>query len=324
MIDLLTAANLLMQNDSFHILTHQYPDGDTLGSAFALCHALQGLGKKASVIVCGDLPEKYSYMTKGLKTELFEPEFIVAVDIADEALLGENREKYAGKSNLCIDHHASNKEYAENIYVNSHAAATAEIIFSLLKLMNVKTSKIIADCIYTGVATDTGCFKYGNVTPETHRIAAELLELGCNHAHINKLMFETKSRQRLEMEKEVLNTLRYYCGGRVAVIFITKELIEKSKAKDDDLDGLASIPRQIEGVKVGITLREKDNGEMKFSVRTTQDIDASKICEHFGGGGHKAAAGCSVADTVENAAKLIVAQAEKALEQYDKEKEQKI
>lgn len=322
MIDLSTVANLLKENDNFYILTHQYPDGDTLGSGFGLCHALQSIGKKAKVIICGELPVKYSYMAKSINTDNFAPKCIVAVDIADECLLGENKDTYAGKTFLCIDHHGSNKEYAQNIYVDSTAAATAEIIFQLLPLLNVKITTEIADCIYTGICTDTGCFKYSNVTPRTLRMAADLVEAGCSYAKINRVMFDTKSKQRLQIEKAVLNTLKYYSKDRIAIIAITKDLIAQTGAKDDEMDGLASIPRQIEGVKVGITLREKNGGEYKLSVRTTSEINASKLCEAFGGGGHAAAAGCTINGTVESVTATIVKAAQQALNEYDSEKSQ--
>ena len=125
MITLNKAALLLKQMDAVIILTHQYPDGDTLGSGFALCRLLRAMGKKANVLVCGDLPLKFAYMARGLSCQPFEGGHVVSVDVADEALLGENRGQFSGRVELCIDHHASNKAFAKYIYVDSTAAATA-------------------------------------------------------------------------------------------------------------------------------------------------------------------------------------------------------
>lgn len=152
----------------------------------------------------------------------------------------------------------------------------------------------IADAVFTGICTDTGCFKYSSVSPATHRAAAELMEHGAQSAFICHLMFDSKSRSKILLEKMVLESLEFHCGGQLAIINITRKMMEESGARESDTDGIASIPRRIQGVKIGITMREKPGGEFRFSVRTSDDIDASVICGNFGGGGHRAAAGCSI------------------------------
>lgn len=313
MITVEQAANTLLSQDRIVILTHHYPDGDTLGSGFALCRALLSLGKQARVEVVGPVPDKFQYLCEGLEQPSFAPGFICSVDIADENLLGENKEAYAGKIELCIDHHGSNTLYAKESHVDSTAAATAEIIFQVVRQMGAEITPEIADCIFTGITTDTGCFRYTNVTSKSFRIAAEMLDCGAHAAQINRVMFETKSRRRLEIERMVLDSMEFYAQDRCALICITRKMIEESGADNEELEGLASLPRQVEGVCIGITLRERRDGAYKISVRTTDGYNASGLCALFGGGGHAAAGGCTIEGPLENAKKKIVSAAVAAL-----------
>lgn len=301
------AAAVLRGAEQVMILCHQFPDGDTLGSGSALCRGLRQLGKRAAVRCSDTIGPKYQFLFQNLPDDDFAPDLVVAVDVADKSLLGEPLlAQYDGKIDLCIDHHGSNLNYAKQSYVDPKAAATCEIIYALLKLLGIAVDKPIAEALYTGISTDTGCFKYTNTTPATHRIAADLLETGINSADIDRAMFDTKSRARLDMERRVLDSIRYDCGGKVAVICITKQMIAESGAVEDDLDGLATIPREIEGVRIGITLREKDDGAYKVSLRARPPADAAKICEEFGGGGHRGAAGCTLNLPLEEAKKQIL------------------
>ena len=307
MTSLTDIATKLKEKDCFCILTHQYPDGDTLGSACALCKALQKTGKMAKVLNNNEIPKKYNFLFSGIINQDFMPEYIISVDVANTTLLGNNLSEYKDKINLKIDHHIETTPFAQTSYIDPTAASTAEIIYSLINAMYVSIDKDIANALYTGISTDTGCFKYANVTPETHKIAARMIELGADHYLINKIMFDTKSKHRIELEKLVYNSIEYYFESKCAVISITNKMLLESSVKDEgDLEGFASIPRKIEGVLVGVTLREKEDGVFKISVRTDEKLDASKICMHLGGGGHKAAAGCTVKGGIEKAKNQIL------------------
>lgn len=313
MMKLSDVSAILLKMDNIEILTHHYPDGDTLGSAYALCLGLQSLGKSARVILAGKPADKFNYLLNGVKQQDFKADNIVSVDVAANSMLGENEDKYTGRINLCIDHHISNSVTADERYVDGEAAAAAEIIFALLKEMKVNFTKEIADCLYTGISTDTGCFMYTNTTPETHKIAAELMEIGCDFEQINKAMFETKSRAKLRLERMVYDTLEFFCNGKCAVIYTTLEMQSKLGLGDDETEGLASIPRQIEGVLIGITMREKQGGTFKISVRTNGETDACEFCKRFGGGGHRAASGCAVDGSLDEVRSRLVAAAEEVL-----------
>ncbi len=290
-----TAAELLKNADNILLLAHQYPDGDTIGSNFALCLGLQTLGKTVRVH-CGDpIPHKYDYLYEGVPQPNFEPDFICAVDVADVNLLGEaTAEIYGDKIDLCIDHHATNTGFAAHTCVDSTCGAAAMVVYRILGLLGVNLTPAIAQCIYTGIATDTGCFKYANASALAHRIAAECIDLGIPYEMINRVNFDTKSRARIELERLALDGMRFYHDGRVAVMTITNEMVKSSRAGENDLEGLPPIPRQIEGVWVGVTLRQKPDGNYKISVRTGTHADAAAICAVLGGGGHDRAAGCTV------------------------------
>jgi phosphoesterase RecJ-like protein len=301
-------ASILKEKDNFEILTHNYPDGDCLGCGYGLCLGLQQLGKNARVVTT-NLPKNFEFLTKGVKTQDFEAQYIISTDVADEQLLGCNQEKYQGKIDMCIDHHKSNCVDAPVKFVDSTAAAACEIIYRLLPELGVEITKEIANCLYTGISTDTGCFRFTNTTATTMRIAGDLLELGCDSDYINKVMFETKSKKRVEIERQIYDTMIFCADDKCAMIYTTLEMAES--AGDDDLEGLASIPRQIEGVKIGITIREKPDGIYKVSVRTTGDVDACNFCKQFGGGGHVAASGCTLEGTLDS----VIERLKRAVEQ---------
>lgn len=310
------AAELLLSYDNVAVLMHKSPDGDTIGCAYALCMALRKLGKKAQPF-CSDVVshKMYSYILDDFEDQEFEPEHIVSVDIADTQLLGSKSEIFKDRIELCIDHHGSNTGFADAGVVIPSAAACAEIVKCVIEDMGVEIDSRIADAIFTGLTTDTGCFKYVSVTPATMRIAADMIEKGANSGMINRIMFDTKSRERIEAERLALDSMKFYFDNRIAVVFITKKLLEISGVEESETDGIASIPRQIEGVLAGITIREKDNGICRVSLRTVEGVDASKICSVFGGGGHKAAAGCSIEGTVEQAESKVVKAAQSVIEE---------
>ncbi|WMJ23012.1 bifunctional oligoribonuclease/PAP phosphatase NrnA [Paludicola sp. MB14-C6] len=296
----------LLQSDNVLIITHKSPDGDTLGSAFALYNALKSLQKKARV-ECSDIfPQRFQYLMEGYEHQEFKPDYIVAVDVAAIQLFGSNLEHYAQDVDLCIDHHPSNELYAKDTYLVAKASATCEMMYDIICDMNIAITKQIADCLYTGLATDTGCFRFSNTTEKTHRTAADLFGFGANYEWINRILFETKSKSRVRMEQLALSSIEYYYSDYVALIAITQKMIEEANADESELDGVASIPRTIEGVEIGITMREKAEGGYKISIRTASKVDASQLCALFNGGGHKRAAGCFIDSDLKTTKRLLL------------------
>ncbi len=294
-IDLRETANILQSFDRILLLCHAHPDGDTLGSATALAHALSAKGKKIRVECSDPIPKDFGFMFEGLANDEFEPELIAAIDVADIKLLGKDSEgKYQGKIGLCIDHHGSNIMYADKVCLEPDSASTAEMIFLLLKELDAEVSPQIASCLFTGVTTDTGCMRFSNTTPRTFEIAAELAKYGADTYNIIQVFFETKTRTYAALERLALEGMRFYFSDRCAVICITQDMYKKSGSDESETDRLANLPRQIEGVLVGVSMRELKDGSFKASVRTHGDIDASAICKRLGGGGHMGAAGCTL------------------------------
>lgn len=308
-----TAARLLAQ-DNVLIISHKNPDGDTLGSAGALYWALRSLGKTAAVFCSDFIHERYRYMELEDFYDQFEPSYIVAVDIAGPQLFGERAARFVNNVNLCIDHHGSNSSYAEAMLLDDSAAATCEIMYDLLLEMKISIDVRIANCLYTGVSTDTGCFRFANTTARTHRVAAELIDLGTELVQLNDLLFETKSKKRIAIEQLALSTLEYHFKGCCALVCLTRDQIGKVGADEADLEGITSLPRAIEGVSVGITMRQQPSGSYKISVRTTVGLDATSVVRGLGGGGHKQAAGCEILGGLDYAKAAILEEAGKVID----------
>ena len=236
------AADFLLAHDNFEILTHANPDGDTLGSGFALCLALQHLGKNARVITT-NIPKDFVFLTEGVLAQDFDAQTIVSVDVADEKLLGDNRDVYSGRIMLCIDHHCINKVSAPLKCVDPEAAANCEILFDIFEKMGVPVEGKIATCLYTGIATDTGCFKYGNTTSRAMRIAADLLDSGVPAPAINKVMFDTKTKIKLRLEQAVYRGMEFYADDRCAIITITCDMLRALRRRRSHRGGRLPHPR---------------------------------------------------------------------------------
>lgn len=313
LLDIQTVISRLLRHDRILLLCHKNPDGDTLGSAGALFHALKNLGKTVAVLCSDAIPEKYRYLQLGLFDGSFEPEYIVAVDVAGIQLFGDGVQPYSERVDLCIDHHPSNGGYADAMLLQGDAAATAEIMYDVLCAMNAEITPMIAECLYTGLSTDTGCFKFANTTARTHLVAARLIEAGADLVRLNGVLFESKTRSQLAIERLALENLTYYYDNRCAVVCLTREQIAQTGADATDIEGVTGIARAIEGVKVGITMRQQPSSSYKVSVRTVPGVDASAICSRLGGGGHKQAAGCEIMGSLENARAAILSEVERVL-----------
>lgn len=308
------AAQALLAADDILILTHRRPDGDTTGCAGALCRGLRQLGKTAYILENPEITARYApLITPCYPPVGFSPKYIVTTDIAEYKLFSDNAVQFEGRVDLVIDHHRSNPLFGKQNLVRTDAGGCAEVIYDLLTALGVRFTTDIAECIYVGVSTDTGCFKYSNTTAHTHAVAAACLSAGIDGGEINRALFETKSRPRFEMERIVFDTMEFYEGGAVALAMLWRSDIDKTGADMDDLDSIASLTRQIEGVQIGLTLTENADGTVKASARTTKEMDASAICKKVGGGGHIRAAGASFDCGMDEAKRLLLTAAS---EQY--------
>ena len=235
-LDIAAALSRLLKAENVLLICHKNPDGDTIGSAAALYWALKGLGKTVAVLCADPIPSRYDYMDIGLYTGQFTPGYTVAVDVAGIQLFGDSIAEYTRRIDMCIDHNPSNSGYADCMLLDGDAAATAEIIYELLTAIGTEITPTIADCLYTGLSTDTGCFKFANTTARTHEIAAKLITAGASLVKLNNILFESKSRSRLAIERLALESLEYSFGGRCATVYLTKEQIAETGADGTDLE----------------------------------------------------------------------------------------
>lgn len=287
-------------HDNYLILTHKSPDGDTLGAGFGLCNYLRDMGKKANVLNNENFPVRYNFLYDGYYVQDFQPECVVAVDIADTQLLGSHLAHFADEGiDLCIDHHISNKYYAKHSYVDGAASAACLILYEFFKFAGRPISDQVARCLYTGIATDTGCFKYENTIPAAHIAAAELMQYNIDFSVINRKMFDVKSRGRMRAEIMATQQMEYFFEDKCAMIVLTTEMMNSCGVEAAEFEGMASIPLETEGVMIGITVKQRHEDVFKLSVRTTEELDASAFCKNFGGGGHIRAAGCEIHGTLE-------------------------
>lgn len=296
----------LQAHDNYLILTHKRPDGDAVGCSVALAEILRGMGKTAWLPAVSDATELFAeYLEGQMAPAEFVPETVVSVDLASLGLLPDHAQAWRDRIDLAIDHHPSNEGFAKQTWLEGDKAACGEILYQISEQTGVM-NLAIANALYVAVSTDCGCFVYSNVTPNTHRVAAALMERGAEYKRLNKKHFRTKTMGRMQLERLILERLHLYHEDTVAVAVISLEMMAQAGATPDDLEDIAAFVGQIAGVRHSATVRELVPGECKISLRTAAELNASHVCARLGGGGHRAAAGCIVAGTVEEAVAAIV------------------
>ena len=306
LLSITETAELLLRNNNYIMLTHRRPDGDTIGSAAALCCGLRALGKKAAVLENPQFTAKFrSYLDELTVSSVPANAFLVSVDVAADTMLAYSAIDYVNQIQLKLDHHARSGDFAPLGCVDPSAAACAEIILALLQEMKAPVGKRTAEALYVGLSTDTGCFRFSNVTAATLRAAAMCIDCGADTFAINQVMFLTKRLPRLQLEAHLTQTTEFFDGGRVAVSAIPDALRDELGLTEDDIDDISGFGREIAGVEIAVMLRQE--GERgKISVRTSPNYNASEICARLGGGGHRAAAGASVDGGIEAARAAIL------------------
>ncbi len=292
-------ASLLQSLDQVLILTHKRPDGDTIGCAAALCLGLRQLGKTAWVLPNEDAHGLFDPYFQGVLAPAdFQPQVAVSVDVASQGMLPESAAPWKDNILLCIDHHGSNEGYAQHTLVDPAAAACGEMITKVLTQLGVTITAPIALLLYMAIATDTGCFVYSNTTPETHRIAANLMETGFDAQWVNKRHFRVKSLKRMQIESRLVRDMDLEQDGSLVFAYVTLDMIRELQATEEDLEDISSFIGLLEGVDNAVTVRQLKPEECKISLRTDgKSLNASLVCARFGGGGHPAAAGCTIHGT---------------------------
>lgn len=297
-------AKALLSKSRILILTHKNPDGDTVGSAAALCSALRRCGKDACLYPNPQIGGKLRcFSERFFAPEGFEPELVAAIDVATEGLFPMG---FEGKADLCIDHHPTNSLYAGETLLRDEKSSTGEIIMEIIKTIATEPTEDEATMLYIALTTDTGCFQYANVNAASFRAAAELVRMGADNVSVSRDYFRKVSRARLRLESLIYAGLEYYREGKIVVATVTREMMARSGASEEDCDDLAGLSGRAEGCVLNITIRENENESCKISLRSTDEVSSSDICAVFGGGGHRLAAGCTISGTPEKAKEMLL------------------
>lgn len=307
------AAEFLLTHDNYCILSHRRPDGDTIGSTAALCRILRNLGKTAHILENDEVTPRYAWLHEGLtKPEAARGDTLITVDVASPQMLPKAYEKYLGSIALRIDHHSAATSFTDQELVQPEAGACGEIIYDILMALWQDLDKDTADALYVAISTDTGCFRFSNTTDHTFLVAAACKAAGAEVYRINQEIFETVRLTKLKMQSWIVENMKIFRDGKFALVALPKAVEEAIGVTEDDMENISSFPRNIQGICMAATLRETKDGGAKLSVRATPEYDATVIAGAFGGGGHRGAAGASVAMSIEEAAAAV----EKAMLDY--------
>ena len=295
----------LAAHDDYLIISHRRPDGDTLCSGAALCSALRRAGKQAWCFVNPETTDTYRPFVEPylLPEGAADPVVHVTVDIAGEGLFP------AGISlpvPLAIDHHPSNSRFAENLCLAAERSSCGELVMEIIEALCGSVTESEAGLLYAAVSTDTGCFMYSNTNPATLRCAAKLIELGADNSMLNVVLFRSMTRSRLALEGRMLTEMRYFRGGQITAVLVTRKMLEECGADDNDCDDLAGIAGRCKGSMMNFTIREVAEGESKVSARCGPKHNVSELCAMYGGGGHAMAAGVTLHCPPEQALDLML------------------
>ncbi len=309
------------------ILFHVNPDGDAAGSAFALRAFIEAAGGRAWCVCANPLPERLTFISEGAQESVLpeaipedlEPDMIVSVDTASPSQLGALYETYKDKIDVMIDHHGKGTPYAD-AYLIPEASSCGEVLYGVLEKM-AELSRMselperVNELIYAAVSADTGCFRYNNVQPETHILAAKLIEKGVPSADINHRLFGIKTLKQMQVEHAGFERMNLHIDGRVAIITFPYDLKAQYGASNEDLETLIDVARCVKGVDVAAVIKQPtQENRFRVSMRSSCDFDVSEICALYGGGGHVRAAGCTIsADSILSAEMTVVVAIEQKL-----------
>lgn len=314
-----TVIEKLKNAKSVAILTHIVEDGDCIGSALALKKVLEGMGKAAIVYVSAKVEERLDFLGNDYiiysPERLSEHDLCVCVDCADVKRLGERAEILEKiPATVNIDHHYTNTMYADVNYVEGDASSTGEVIYKFIKEMGVEPDSQIAAYLYAAICSDTGSFKFSNTSPQTMRIAADLLEYDIKHDEIARRLFDTFTLDEIHLKAELMAGVESYCDGKVSLVAFEEELIAKYGIAEENIPSVVDIPRSVEGTEIAVALK-RINGEVRANLRSNSDVNVAEIAAQFGGGGHVKAAGFRVKNAeIDDVRKRVIEFAKKALE----------
>lgn len=318
---LLEISNILKKSKSVLIISHENPDGDTLGSAVGLAMSLKLLGKEVYCACCDDVPCGLTFILDYGDINFIKPtskgdipavETVVTVDIASKSMLCDIYDMLDSKIDIKIDHHTKSEEFATLNYIDSNAASTTEIIFDLTKLLGTCTKEVCTP-LYVGLISDTGCFRHSNTTSKTFAVASEVAQLGVDMQGVNKSFFNNRQASEIIGTSVAMLNMKFFFDGKVVIMNITTDMMEEYGLAESDFGDVSGLGRTISGVWVSISMKQtkNDSTSFKISCRSDENFDAAAFCEKFGGGGHLRAAGAKItANNPNEAMNMLVSELE--------------
>lgn len=315
------AKAFIQAHDHFLVVSHVNPDGDAIGSTLAIGQMLRLLDKSFVMVNEGEVPFKFGMLPDSggilnYSLQQAPPSFdcVIAVDCADYQRIGLVKEWFNTDTPILnIDHHPTNDGFGRVNLIRADAAATAEVLYDLATLLAISWAKPLADCIYTGLLTDTGGFRYSNTTPRVLKIASEMLEYGVDGNDLADQFLEKLTLSHVMVLQKALAALNFTGDKRIAWVSVSLKDVADSHAQNADLEGLVNYPRNIEGVEVGLLFKQIDGETWKVSFRSAGVVDVADVAKHFGGGGHIRAAGCAVKGTLDQAVEQILREIKRRL-----------
>lgn len=308
----------LLAAESVLLFPHINMDGDTLGACTALCEALQTAGKRAAILVEEEVPEYVKFLDQGYCSQdpdvIEDPDICMCVDCSEtKRFPGRTEAFFKGRVTICIDHHVTSEPFADYNYIDGGAAATCELVYSLLRTMGMEITKEMAEAIYTGISTDTGNFQYSNTTKDTHLIAAALMDAGIDHNKITVQLYQNTRLEKIRIINKVMENMLIFSDGRGAIAYASRQMMDDVGISVDETEGVIDILRNIMGVEIAAFVKEREADLIKVSLRAKTDGNVAAIAAEFGGGGHIKAAGCTLHTDLETACNQIKEAIEESL-----------
>lgn len=310
-------SKMISYAESIVILAHDNEDADAIGSCNAFRGALLTMGRNAVCIFSDEPEQRLSFMAEDYRVydgKSDEYELCICLDCAELSRLGARKEIFdKAKQTICIDHHITNMGFADINIINANAAATGEILYEVFCDIGIAMNQDIAKNLYAAISSDSGSFKYSNVSPKTLEIASQLLKYDIKHDEIARALYDTETPQMLRFKGKLMNSIKSFSDGKICMVYAPRELLEEYSVNDKDTGDIVNIPRTAVGCEIAVSIREYSD-KIKVSFRSNGKYDVAEIAAKIGGGGHKMAAGASIfGKSMQDAEELVLKICEEAI-----------